>query len=148
MKLFLLNSRENNKPKKISFIILGIFYHFLEFFKALLKKKKEKQKQCWADSSPAGPDPDRNALARALWQLCARVRGVLANGSWVRLLCLWVTDSLHRGPWSSISLQWEVHDGDARGRAPASTKTGQTGQRLVPNFGRNQIRVRMNVSPN
>jgi hypothetical protein len=65
MKLFLSNSRENNKSRKIGFIILGIFYHFLEFFKVLLKKKKEKQKQCWADSSPDGPTPE-GKRARAL----------------------------------------------------------------------------------
>jgi hypothetical protein len=29
MKLFLLNSRENNKSRKIGFTILGFFYHFL-----------------------------------------------------------------------------------------------------------------------
>jgi hypothetical protein len=27
MKLFLLNSRENNKPRKIGFTILGFFYN-------------------------------------------------------------------------------------------------------------------------
>jgi hypothetical protein len=29
MKLFLLNSRENKKPRKIGFTILGFFYIFL-----------------------------------------------------------------------------------------------------------------------
>jgi hypothetical protein len=67
MKLFLLNSRENKKPRKIGFTILGFFYHFLEFFKVLLKKKKEKQKQCWADSSPGDSTPEgKRARARAL----------------------------------------------------------------------------------
>ena len=67
MKLFLLNSRENNKPRKIGFTNLGFFYHFLEFFKVLLKKKKEKQKQCWADSSPGDSTPEgKRARARAL----------------------------------------------------------------------------------
>jgi hypothetical protein len=80
MKLFLLNSRENNKPRKIGFTILGIFYHFLEFFKVLLQKKKEKQKQCWADSSPGGPTPEgKRARARARWRLCKNTLGVLTN---------------------------------------------------------------------
>jgi hypothetical protein len=30
MKLFLLNSRENKKPRKIGFTILGFFYNFLQ----------------------------------------------------------------------------------------------------------------------
>jgi hypothetical protein len=33
---------ENNKPRKISFTILGFFYHFLQFSKVQLKKKKGK----------------------------------------------------------------------------------------------------------
>jgi hypothetical protein len=46
---------ENNKPRKISFTILAFFYIFLHIFKVLLKKKKEKEEQYWADSGPAGP---------------------------------------------------------------------------------------------
>jgi hypothetical protein len=42
MKLFLLNSRENKEPRKISFTILAFFYIFLHIFESLLKKKKEK----------------------------------------------------------------------------------------------------------
>jgi hypothetical protein len=41
MKLFLLNSRENKKSRKISFTILAFFYIFLHVSKAFLKKKKE-----------------------------------------------------------------------------------------------------------
>jgi hypothetical protein len=33
---------ENKKPMKIGLIFLGFSYHFLQFFKVLLKKKKEK----------------------------------------------------------------------------------------------------------
>jgi hypothetical protein len=33
MKLFLLNTRENNKPRKISFTILAFFYIFYIFLK-------------------------------------------------------------------------------------------------------------------
>ena len=41
MKLFLLNSRENNKPRKIGFTILGFFYIFPGISKVILKKKKK-----------------------------------------------------------------------------------------------------------
>jgi cytochrome c1 len=42
MKLFLLNSRENKKSRKIGFTILAFFYIFLHISKVSLKKKKEK----------------------------------------------------------------------------------------------------------
>jgi hypothetical protein len=42
MKLFLLNSRENKKPRKIGFTILGFFYIFLYISKVILKKKRRK----------------------------------------------------------------------------------------------------------
>ena len=42
MKLFLLNTMENKKSRKIGLTILGFFYNFLQFPKASLKKKKEK----------------------------------------------------------------------------------------------------------
>jgi hypothetical protein len=42
MKLFLVNSRENKKPRKIGFTILGFFYYFLHISKVSLKKKMKK----------------------------------------------------------------------------------------------------------
>ena len=42
MKLFLLNTMENNNPRKIDLTFLGFLYNFLQFPKDLLKKKKEK----------------------------------------------------------------------------------------------------------
>jgi len=42
MKLFLLNTMENKKPRKIGLIFLGFFCNFLHIFKDPLKKKKEK----------------------------------------------------------------------------------------------------------
>jgi hypothetical protein len=42
MKLFLLNSRENNKSRKIGFTILRIFCSFLHISKVSLKKKIKK----------------------------------------------------------------------------------------------------------
>jgi hypothetical protein len=42
MKLLLLNSRENKKPRKIGFTILGFFYIFPWISKVILKKKRRK----------------------------------------------------------------------------------------------------------
>jgi hypothetical protein len=73
MKLFLLNTRENRKSRKIGFTILGFFYNFLQFSKASLKKKKERIKQYWAESGSSGPYPRGNARAPALlWQSCGK----------------------------------------------------------------------------
>jgi hypothetical protein len=44
MKLFLLNSRENKKARKISFTILPFFYIFLHISRVILKKKRRKNK--------------------------------------------------------------------------------------------------------
>jgi hypothetical protein len=37
---------KNREPRKISLTFLGFFYHFLQLFKVLVKKKKEKLEQC------------------------------------------------------------------------------------------------------
>jgi cytochrome c1 len=41
MKLFLLNSMENEESNKIGLTFLGFFYHFLEFVFLWQKKKKK-----------------------------------------------------------------------------------------------------------
>jgi hypothetical protein len=57
---------ENNKPRKIGLIFLGFSYHFLQFFKVLLKKKRKNSKQYWAEFSPAAQFQGRQrARARA-----------------------------------------------------------------------------------
>jgi hypothetical protein len=48
IKLFLLNSMENKKPRKISFTILEFFYDFLEFIWFWKKKKRGKFEHHWA----------------------------------------------------------------------------------------------------
>jgi hypothetical protein len=55
MKLFLLNSMENKKSRKIGFTILGIFCNCLHISNVLLKKKRENSKQYWAEIKPGGP---------------------------------------------------------------------------------------------
>jgi hypothetical protein len=55
MKLFLLNSRENKKARKISFTILPFLYIFPHISKVLLKKKKENTQQYWAQTGLGGP---------------------------------------------------------------------------------------------
>ena len=71
---------ENNKPRKISSTILAFFYIFLHIFESLLKKKKEKEEQYWADSGPAGPSPSGFARAPApARRLCAEALGLTAK---------------------------------------------------------------------
>jgi hypothetical protein len=55
MKLFLLNTMENKKSKKIGFTILGFFYNFLGFVYLWQKKKKKDLQQYSANSDPDGP---------------------------------------------------------------------------------------------
>jgi hypothetical protein len=113
-----------------------------------LKKKKEKIQQEWAGFSPGGPSPGRIApAARSRWQLCKKGLGVLVNRKQVLLLFLCVADGLQKAPQSSISSQGKVLDNGARCGAPASTKTGQTEQGLVPSFGRNRIHALTIDSP-
>jgi hypothetical protein len=66
---------ENKGSRKISLAFLPFFCDFLHLFKVLLKKKKEKLQQYWADSSLDGPTTQGNrgharARTRALWQIC------------------------------------------------------------------------------
>jgi hypothetical protein len=58
-----------------------------------------------------------------------------------------VADSLHKGPWISIPLHRPIPDGVERGRAPASSWTGQTGQGQVLPSGLHQIPALRSVSP-
>jgi hypothetical protein len=72
MKLFLLNTRENKEPRKIGLLFLGFSYHFLQFFKVLLKKKKEKLKTVMGCFWPVTAQHYRKLgrapmRARALW---------------------------------------------------------------------------------
>jgi hypothetical protein len=57
---------KNKEPRKLSLTFLGFCYHFLQLFKVLLKKKKEKLEQCWAQFVFSGPGPGENAPPRAL----------------------------------------------------------------------------------
>jgi hypothetical protein len=79
MKLFLLNTMKNKEPKKISLTFLGFFYHFLQLFKVLLKKKKGKLEQCWAQFVFSGPGPRENAPAPARAGSFAK----RVSGSWL-----------------------------------------------------------------
>jgi hypothetical protein len=79
-KLFLLNFRENNKPRKIGFTILGFFYIFLYISKVLLKKKKKKTQQYWAQTGLSGTSPRRSVRAPAPAPAPAPALAVLQNG--------------------------------------------------------------------
>jgi hypothetical protein len=63
MKLFLLNTIENKKPRKIGLTILGFFYNFLEFIWLWKKKKRKNQQQYWAGFSPGSPIQRESACA-------------------------------------------------------------------------------------
>ena len=103
---------ENNKPRKISFIILAFFYIFLHILKLCWKKKKKKIKGNWAGFSPAAQDQGgKRPRARALWRFCTGDLGVLVNLKQVYLLCFSVTDNLQKRPPVSVSSQGEVPDG-------------------------------------
>ena len=65
MKLFLLNTMENKKSRKIGLTILGFFYNFLEFIWLWKKKKRKNQQQYWANFSPVSPGLRGIAPARA-----------------------------------------------------------------------------------
>jgi hypothetical protein len=64
---------------------LSFFYNFLPISKVLLKKKKKKLKQCWANLAQAA-QLRWKARPRPRWQLCEKALGVLANPKWVLLL--------------------------------------------------------------
>jgi hypothetical protein len=99
MKLFLLN------PRKISLTFLGFFYHFIQLFKVLLKKKKEKLEQCWAQFDFSGLGPGENVSAPApAGQVCAEVLGVFTNCERVPSLLLRVIDVLQKSP--PVSIPW------------------------------------------
>jgi hypothetical protein len=65
MKLFLLNTMENQRSMKIGLTLLGFFYNFLHISKVGQKKKREKEKQYWAKSGSDGLGPRGNARAHA-----------------------------------------------------------------------------------
>ena len=65
MKLFLLNTMENRKSRKIGLKILGFFYNFLQISKVGQKKKKENVDQYWAQFDFSGPGSGENVRAPA-----------------------------------------------------------------------------------
>jgi hypothetical protein len=65
LKLFLLNTMENKESRKFGLAFLPFFCNFLHISKVGQKKKREKKKQCWAESGSGGPSPRGNARAVA-----------------------------------------------------------------------------------
>jgi hypothetical protein len=55
---------ENKKPRKIGLRILGIFYHFLQLFKVLPKKKREKTGTVLGRFQPRRPNTRGKARPR------------------------------------------------------------------------------------
>jgi hypothetical protein len=65
MKLFLLNTMENKKSRKISLTFLGFFYHFLEFIWFWKKKKRESLNSIGLKPAQYSPGQKETAHARA-----------------------------------------------------------------------------------
>jgi hypothetical protein len=76
MKLFSLNYRENKKPRKIGFTILGFFYNFLQVIWFWSKKKRKKAATVVGWFRPTRPRSlQKRARARARWRLCGKPSG-------------------------------------------------------------------------
>jgi len=134
---------ENNKPRKISFIILAFFYIFLHILKLCWKKKKKKIKGNWAGFSPAAQDQGgKRPRAAAPWRLCTGDLGVLVNLKQVYLLCFSVTDNLQKRPPVSVSSQGEVPDG-----VQVRLSSGELLHRPIEAKTGAQLRPRLNPSP-
>jgi hypothetical protein len=90
MKLFLLNSRENKKARKIGLIFLGFFCNFLHISKAGQKKKKENVgNSIGLILARTGPTTqETRARPRPRWWLYRKALRVLANWEPALLLCL------------------------------------------------------------
>jgi hypothetical protein len=57
---------ENQESRKIGWTFLEFFYNFLQISKVLLKKKREKLKQCSAEFNPGGPTMGESVPALAI----------------------------------------------------------------------------------
>jgi hypothetical protein len=86
-----------------------------------------------------------SARPRLRCGLCRKDLGLLNNwkrGHGTIWLSRW---QMQKSPWSSIPLPRQDHDGERRGRAPASPCTGRFTQGPTPFFDLNQIRDLVNV---
>jgi hypothetical protein len=124
MKLFLLNTLENKKSRKIGLIFLGFFCNFLHISKAGQKKRKMWNSIGLILARTGPTTQETRARPRPRWWLYRKALRVLANWEQVLLLFHRVADSLQKCPPVSIPSQREVHDGGGRREAPASTCTG------------------------
>jgi hypothetical protein len=95
MKLFLINTMENQESRKIGWTFLEFFYNFLQISKVLMKKKREKLKQCWAEFNPGGPTMGESAPAR---QFCIKSPAFQDNQKRVLALFSWVADICRKVP--------------------------------------------------
>ena len=141
---------ENNKPRKISFTILSFFYNFLHISKALLEKEKEKDWIELGRIQPSGPGPGRKGARAHPRPGCFAQRDsrflLSTNGF---SYCLTRSLTLCKKVPRILSLYVSRSPTVFKcGWAPASHCTGRLRLRQALSFGRDQIRVPMNVSPN
>jgi hypothetical protein len=125
MKLFLLNTMENKKSRKIGLTILGFFYNFLQFPKASLKKKRKRLNSTGPVSAQAA-QVHAETRARPRGRLCRRALRVLANWRWVRSL---LTESLTVCRKDPIVLILR------RGRSPTASRAAELRRACRPAGG-------------
>jgi hypothetical protein len=127
MKLFLSNSRENNKSRKIGFTILGFSTIFYNCFGSGIKRKRKACNSIRPILTQVGPT---TVKARPRWWLYRKALRVLANRKQVLLLFLCVADGLQKSPPVSMPLHDTSSTALTHSQAPASACTGRMGQRL------------------
>jgi hypothetical protein len=132
MSLFLLNTRENKKPRKIGFTILGFFYHFLKLLEFCWKKKRKRFEQYRARNSPNSPSLRKmRARPRPQWRLYRKALDLTVNLKWVPLLFPQVADNSQKDPRTSISSHQLIPDGEPCGSHAPTSWIGRSTQGLV-----------------
>ena len=148
MKLFLLNTMENKKSRKIGFTILGFFYHFLKFIWFWKKKKKEKLVTVLGRFWPRSAQQRVKARPRARVQLCNDDPGSSNNHR--RNPHTIFGESLTpyaEVPRTLLLPQIRPSRRATLCRAPASSCTGQFMQRLALSSGFHRIEPLPSISP-
>jgi hypothetical protein len=150
MKLFLLNTIENRKSRKIGLIILSFSIIFCKFLKFHWKRKGKRLNSTGPVSAQAAQVHAETwcARPRQRWRLYRKGLWVFANWKWVLSLFHRVADGLQKSPPYSISSQGEVPDDGKRGRTPASICTDRREPRLTAPSGGHEIRPTLTISPN
>jgi hypothetical protein len=76
IKLFLLNTMENKKSRKIGLTFLGFFYYFLKLLESCPKKKRKRVNSLGPVSAQAA-EAHAETRPRLRWRLCRKVLAAL-----------------------------------------------------------------------